>query len=126
MKKVFIALLVVLLGCSANTRTRQVSAKTNKKIDFPTALALKDGVTEPAQVDVYRQEFEKLKKLCIEDDDTLTDMVYTTAKKLKKISYNLSPNLNTLKFFTQLAESEFEHKPVPCIEFYFILNPYRN
>jgi hypothetical protein len=123
MKKVFIALLVALLvGCSANARTQQKSAtKANETIDFPKALALKDGKKQPAEIDVYRQEFEKLKKLCVENDGDLAGMIYTIAKKGKAAGYKWSTNIDTLQSFVQMAESGFERKPARCMEVYLVL-----
>lgn len=120
MKKVFIALLVALLvGCSANGRTQQKSsAKASETIDYPKALALKDGKKQPAEIDVYRQEFEKFKKLCIEYEQTLADMVYTFTKKNKVAGYEWSTNLDTLNSFIEMAESGFERKPARCMDVY--------
>lgn len=120
MKKVFIALLVALLvGCSANARTQQKSsASSNKTIDYPKALALKDGKKEPAQIDVYRQEFENLKKPCLENDETLAGMVYAFTKKAKASGDEWSTNLDTMKSFSQSAESGFKRKPALCIQVY--------
>ncbi|MCC5633989.1 hypothetical protein LC613_42020 [Nostoc sphaeroides CHAB 2801] len=120
MKKVFIALLLaLLLGCSANARTQQKSsAKASGTTDFPRALALKDGKKEPAQFDVYRQEFEKFKKLCVENDDDLAGMVYAYTKKNKAAGYDWSTNLDTMQSFVEMAESGFERKPVRCIQVY--------
>jgi hypothetical protein len=122
MKKVFIGLLVALLvGCSANARTQQKSAASgNKTIDFPKALALKDGKKELAQVAVYREEFEKFKKLCVENEDTLAGMIHAFTKKAKASGDDWSTNLDTLKSFVQSAESGFERKPARCIQVYQI------
>ncbi|MFS0520201.1 hypothetical protein ACEYW6_36760 [Nostoc sp. UIC 10607] len=120
MKKLLAGLLVVLLvGCSANARTQQnPSAKANETIDYPFALALKDGKKQPAEIDVYRQEFKKFKKLCIEYEQTLADMVYTFTKKAKASGDEGSTNLDTLQSFIQTAESGFERKPAHCIQIY--------
>lgn len=120
MKKFFITLLVALLvGCSSNARTQQnTTTSGNQATDFPAALALKDGLTESAQVDVYRQEFEKFKKLCVENDDTLAGMVYAFTKKSKAAGFDWSTNLDTLQSFVQAAESGFERKPGLCIQVY--------
>lgn len=119
MKTVFITLLAALMvGCSANARTEQKSSTSSKsETDFPKALALKDGKTESESVDVYREEFEKFKKLCIENDDTLAGMVYAYTKKNKAAGFNWSTNLDTLQSFAQSAES-FERKPGRCIQVY--------
>ncbi|WP_089131655.1 hypothetical protein [Tolypothrix sp. NIES-4075] len=120
MKKLFAGLLVVLVvGCSVQARTQQNSSTSgNQKIDFPRALALKDGKKEPAQFDVYKQEFEKFKKLCVENDETLAGMVYASTKKSKAAGYKWSTNLDTMQSFIQMAESGFERKPVRCINVY--------
>lgn len=119
MKKLLAGLLILLLlGCSANARTQQKSSTSSKgETDFPKALALKDGKTEPTQVDVYRQEFEKFKKLCIENDDTLAGMVYAFTKKSKAAGDDWATNLDTLQSFAQSAQS-FERKPGLCIQVY--------
>jgi hypothetical protein len=119
MKKVFITLLVALLvGCSANARTQQKSSTSGKSAtDFPKALALKDGKKESAQVDVYRQEFEKFKKLCIENDDVLAGMIHAHTKKSKAAGYEWATNLDTLQSFALSAQS-FERKPGFCIQVY--------
>lgn len=124
MNKVFIGLLVALLvGCSANARTQQKSAASgNETIDFPKALALKDGRTQSAQVDVYRQQFQKLKKLCVESDGDLAGMIYTNAKKGKAAGYKWSTNIDTLNSYVQMAESGFERKPGRCMSIYTALN----
>jgi hypothetical protein len=120
MKKVFIALLVALLvGCSANARTQQKpSTKASETIDYPKALALKDGKKQPAEIDVYRQEFEKFKKLCVESDGDLAGLVYAFTKKAKASGDEWSTNLDTMQSFAQSAESGFERKPVRCIQVY--------
>ncbi|HYX16619.1 MAG TPA: hypothetical protein VE944_20070 [Nostoc sp.] len=120
MKKVFIALLVALLvGCSGNARTQQKSStKANETIDYPRALALKDGKKQPEEIDVYRQEFENLKKPCLENDETLTGMVYAFTKKAKASGDESSTNLDTMQSFAQSAESGFERKPALCIQVY--------
>ncbi len=122
MKKIFITLLVALLfGCSANARTQQkLNTKANETIDYPKALALKDGKKEPAQVDVYRQQLEKFKKLCVENNDELAGMVYAYTKKSKAAGDKWSTNLDTMQSFIQTAESGFERKPVRCIQVYQI------
>ncbi|BAY10645.1 hypothetical protein [Calothrix sp. NIES-2098] len=119
MKKAFITLLVTLLvGCSANARTQQKSSTSgNETIDFPKALALRDGKTQPAQVAVYREEFEKFKKLCVESRADLAGMVYSIAKKGKAAGYKWSTNLDTLKSFALSAES-FDRKPGRCFQVY--------
>ncbi len=119
MKKLFAGLLVVLLvGCSANARTQQKSSTFSKgATDFPKALALKDGKTESSQVDVYRQEFEKFKKLCVENDDILAGMIHAFTKKNKAAGFDWSTNLDTLQSFAQSAQS-FERKPGLCIQVY--------
>jgi hypothetical protein len=123
MKKLFAGLLVVLVvGCSVQARTQQNSSTSgNQKIDFPRALALKDGKKEPAQFDVYKQEFEKVKKLCVENDETLAGMVYAYTKKSKAAGYDWSTNLETLQSFVEMAESGFERKPGRCMEIYLAL-----
>ncbi|MHC5860890.1 hypothetical protein [Nostoc sp.] len=122
MKKVFTTLLVALLvGCSANARTQQNSSTSgNQKLDFPKALALTDQKKEPAQIAVYRQEFEKLKKLCVENDHDLAGMVYAITTRSKTAGYKWSTNLDTIQSFAQTAESGFQRKPVRCIEVYQI------
>jgi hypothetical protein len=124
MKKFFTGLLVVLLvGCSVNARTQQKSAASgNETIDFPNALALKDGNKESAQVAVYRQQFQKLKKLCVESDADLAGMIYTNAKKGKAAGYKWSTNIDTLNSYVQMAESGFERKPGRCMSIYAALN----
>lgn len=124
MKKVFIALLVALLvGCSTNARTQQKSStKASETIDYPKALALKDGKKQPAEIDVYKQQFQKLEKLCIENDGDLAGMIYTIAKKGKAAGYEWSTNIDTLNSFIQMAESGFERKPARCMEVYLALN----
>lgn len=120
MKKVFIALLVALLvGCSANARTQQKSStKASETIDYPKVLALKDGKKQPEEIDVYRQEFENLKKPCLENDETLAGMVYAFTKKAKASGDEWSTNLDTMKSFSQSAESGFKRKPALCIQVY--------
>jgi hypothetical protein len=120
MKKVFIPLLVALLvGCSANARTQQKSStKANETIDYPKVLALKDGKKQPAEIEVYRQEFKNLKKPCLENDETLAGMVYAFTKKAKASGDESSTNLDTMQSFAQSAESGFERKPVRCIQVY--------
>lgn len=122
MKKVLIGLLIALLaGCSVQGRTQQnPSTSGNQTTDFPKALALKDGKTESAQIDIYRQEFEKFKKLCVENEDTLAGMVYAFTKKNKAAGFDWSTNLDTLQSFIQTAESGFKRKPVRCIQVYQI------
>jgi hypothetical protein len=124
MKKLFTGLLVVLLvSCSANARTQQNSSPSgNETLDFPKGLALKDGKRESVQIDVYRQEFKKLKKLCVENDGDLAGMIYTIAKKGKAAGYNWSTNLDTLKSFVEMAESGFERKPARCMQIYLMLH----
>jgi hypothetical protein len=120
MKKLFAGLLVALLvGCSVQARTQQKpSTKTLETIDYPTVLALKDGKKQPAEIDVYRQEFEKLKKPCLENDETLAGMVYAFTKKAKASGDEWSTNLDTMKSFAESAESGFERKPARCIQVY--------
>ena len=120
MKKLFAGLLVALLvGCSVQARTQQKpSTKASETIDYPRALALKDGKKQPAQFDVYRQEFEKLKKPCLENDETLAGMVYAFTKKAKASGDESSTNLDTMQSFAQSAESGFERKPARCIQVY--------
>jgi hypothetical protein len=123
MKKLLAGLLVVLVGCSANARTQQKSStSSNQKIDFPKALALKDGRKQPEEIDVYRQQFQKLEKLCIENGSDLAGMIYTIAKKGKAAGYEWSTNIDTLNSFVQMAESGFERKPARCMEVYSALN----
>ena len=120
MKKLFASLLVMsLVGCSVQARTQQnPSTSGNQKIDFPKALALKDGKKQPAEIDVYRQEFEKFKKPCLENDETLAGMVYAYTKKSKASGDEWSTNLDTMQSFAQSAESGFERKPARCIQVY--------
>lgn len=120
MKKLFASLLVVLLvGCSVQARTQQNrSTKASGTIDYPKALASKDGKKQPAEIDVYRQEFEKLKKPCLENDETLAGMVYAFTKKAKASGDEWSTNLDTMQSFAQSAESGFERKPARCIQVY--------
>lgn len=124
MKKLFAGLLVALLvGCSANARTQQnPSTSGNQKIDFPKALASKDGRKQPAEIDVYRKQFQKLEKLCVENDESLAGMIYTIAKKGKAAGYEWSTNIDTLNSFVQMAESGFERKPARCMEVYLALH----
>lgn len=119
MKKLLAGLLVVLLvGCSANARTQQNSSTSGKAaIDFPKALALKDGNTQPAQVEVYRKQFETFKKLCVENDETLAGMIYAHSKKSKAAGYKWATNIDTLNSFVLSAQS-FERKPGRCIQVY--------
>lgn len=120
MKKLFAGLLVaLLLGCSANARTQQKSSTSGKAaIDFPKLLASKDGKTESESVDIYRQEFEKFKKLCVEEPELLADMIHTFTIKSKAQGYKGSTYLKTLQSFIQTAESGFERKPGSCIQLY--------
>lgn len=120
MKKLFAGLLLALLiSCSANTRTQQNSSTSGKAvIDFPKLLASKDGKTQSESVDVYRQEFEKFKKLCVEDQEILAAMIHTFTIKSKAQGYKGSTYLKTLQSFIQTAESGFERKPASCIQLY--------
>ncbi|MCC5625872.1 hypothetical protein [Nostoc sp. CHAB 5715] len=124
MKKLFAGLLVALLvGCSVQARTQQnPSTKASETIDYPKALALKDGKKQPTEIDVYKQQFQKLEKLCIENDGDLAGMIYTIAKKGKAAGYEWSTNIDTLNSFIQMAESGFERKPAHCMEVYLALN----
>jgi hypothetical protein len=124
MNKFFTGFLVVLLvGCSANARIQQNSSTSDSEtLDFPKGLAMKDGQTESGQIDVYREEFKKLKKLCVENDGDLAGMIYTIAKKGKAAGYNWSTNLDTLKSFVEMAESGFERKPGRCMQIYLMLH----
>ena len=115
--------MVLLDGCSAQARTeKNPSTKASETIDYPKALALKDGRKQPKEIDVYRQQFQKLEKLCVENDGDLAGMIYTIAKKGKASGYEWSTNIDTLNSFVQMAESGFERKPARCIQVYLVLN----
>ncbi|WP_026736115.1 hypothetical protein [Fischerella sp. PCC 9605] len=123
MKKVLIGLLIALLvGCSQGRTQKNASTSGNSISVFPKILALKDGKKESAQIDIYGQEFEKLKKLCIESDKDLAGMIDSIVKKEKAYGDNSATNLDTLKSFNDMAESGFERKPGKCMEIYLTLN----
>jgi hypothetical protein len=115
---VVVGLMTALLVGCAGTQTSSTPNSDNEKIDFAKALALKDGKRESSEIEVYRQGLDKLKKLCVESEESLAGMVYANAKQGKAAGFEWSTNIDTLNSYIEMAESGFERKPGRCLEIY--------